>query len=89
MKRADDYFQRAILIGEKGLGADHPEVITTMDAYAKMLRAAGRPLDAKKVETHMKELKDRLVPQVTAGALGASGAQGASGGLPPPPARRQ
>jgi tetratricopeptide (TPR) repeat protein len=67
VKRAEEYFQRAILVGEKGLGGDHVEVLDTMDEYAAMLRAAGRVTDAKKVEAHTKELKDRLTPQKVAG----------------------
>jgi tetratricopeptide (TPR) repeat protein len=67
MKRSDDYFQRAILVGEKGLGADHVEVLQTMDAYAAMLRKAGRIADAKKVEARLKELKGRLAPEAASG----------------------
>ena len=62
-KRADDYFQRAILIGEKGLGGEHPEIVDTLDEYAVMLRAAGRIVDAKKMEAHAKEARDNLAPQ--------------------------
>jgi len=88
LKRSDDYFQRAILIGDKGLGSDHPEVVTTMDEYAKMLHAAGRLVDAKKMEARLKDLKDRLNPQVTSSvagvAMAASGATGGTGSLPAP-----
>ena len=67
LKRADDYYQRAILIGEKGLGGDHPEVLDTMNEYAAMLREAGRLADAKKVEARAKELKDKLPPPAKPG----------------------
>ena len=67
MKRSDEYFQRALLVSEKGLGGEHPEVIETLEQYAKMLHAAGRNLDAKKVEAHEKELKDRLSAQKASG----------------------
>ena len=67
MKRSDEYFQRAILLGEKGLGGDHPEVLDTMEEYAAMLHAAGRLVDAKKMEAHQKELKDKLTPLKEAG----------------------
>jgi tetratricopeptide (TPR) repeat protein len=63
MKRSDEYFQRALLVGEKGLGGDHTEVLGTLEQYAAMLHAAGRNLDAKKVEAHEKELKDKLSAQ--------------------------
>jgi tetratricopeptide (TPR) repeat protein len=63
LKRSDDYFQRAILVSEKGLGGDHPGTEDILDEYASMLRNAGRILDAKKVEAHSKELKDKLPPK--------------------------
>ena len=71
-KRADDYFQRAILVGEKGLGGDHPEITDTLDEYAVMLHAAGRLMDAKKMEAHAKEVKDKLGPQKAAAAQAAN-----------------
>jgi hypothetical protein len=52
------YFQRAILIGEKGLGGDHYEVTETMEAYATFLRNAGRIAEAKKLTAHVQELRD-------------------------------
>jgi len=67
MKRSDEYFQRALLVGEKGLGGDHTEVLGTLEEYAAMLHAAGRNLDAKKVEAHEKELKDKLSAQKAGG----------------------
>lgn len=63
MKRSDEYFQRAILDGEKGLGGDHPEVLEALEEYAVMLHTAGRVVDAKKVEARAKELKGKLTAQ--------------------------
>jgi len=77
MKRSDEYFQRAILVGEKGLGGEHTEVLGTLEEYATMLHAAGRNLDAKKVEAHEKELKDKLSAQK------ASGPETVDGQAPP------
>jgi len=71
-KRADDYFERAILVGEKGLGGDHPEIADTLDEYAVMLHAAGRLVDAKKMEAHAKEMKDKAAAQKAAMAQAAS-----------------
>jgi tetratricopeptide (TPR) repeat protein len=71
-KRSDDYFQRAILVGEKGLGGDHPEITDTLDEYAVMLHAAGRLADAKKMEAHAKEVKDKLAPQKAEAAQAAN-----------------
>lgn len=67
MKRSDEYFERALLVGEKGLGGDHPEVLGTLEQYATMLHAAGRNLDAKKVEAHEKDLKDKFSAQKAGG----------------------
>jgi len=73
LKRSDDYFQRAILVSEKGLGGDHPETTDLLDEYASMLRTAGRVLDAKKVEAHSKELKDKLAALKQPVATAATG----------------
>ncbi len=77
-KRAEDYFQRAILIGEKGLGAEHAGVTTVMDQYATLLHQTGRVADAKKMEAHSRDLKDKI-SAANVGAPGASGASGAIG----------
>lgn len=63
LKRSEEYFQRAIVVGEKGLGGDHPEIADTLDEYAVMLHVAGRLADAKKMEAHSKEMKDRMAPE--------------------------
>ncbi len=76
LKRSDDYFQRAILVSEKGLGGDHPDTADLLDEYASMLRTAGRILDAKKVEAHSKELKDKVAALKQPVASAATGATG-------------
>jgi tetratricopeptide (TPR) repeat protein len=57
-KRAELYFQRAILLGEKGLGSEHPEVSDTLREYETFLRSAGRVAESKKVAAHIQELRD-------------------------------
>ena len=93
MKRSGDYFERAELIGLKGLGGDHPEIISTLESYAVMLRMANRMTDARKVDAQVKELKEKwpsaadagtVVASVGAeGATGSTGARGATGRVPP------
>ncbi len=38
--KAEVFFKRALLIGEQGLGGDHPEVAKIMEAYAAQPVAA-------------------------------------------------
>ena len=93
MKRSGDYFERAALIGLKGLGGDHPEIVATLESYAVMLRMANRMADARKVDAQVKELKEKWpsaadVGTVVAsagagGATGSTGARGATGRVPP------
>lgn len=84
-KRSDDYYQRAVLVAEKGLGGDHVELADTLDSYAAMLHAANRLADAKKVEAHSKEVRDHMAPTAGAGTVvadaGPAGATGATGPL--------
>ncbi len=77
MKRSDEYFQRALLVGEKGRGGEHTEGLGTLEEYATMLHVAGRLADAKKVEAHEKELKDKLTAQK------ANGPETTEGQAPP------
>jgi tetratricopeptide (TPR) repeat protein len=72
LKRSDEYFQRAILTGEKGLGGDHPEVVDTLDEYAVMMHVAGRLMDAKKMEAHAKDMKEKLAPEKAEAAQAAN-----------------
>jgi tetratricopeptide (TPR) repeat protein len=57
-KNADLFYQRAILIGDKGLGGEHPEVGPTFAAYEVFLRATGRVAEAKKIAARLHELTD-------------------------------
>ena len=48
-KTAEMYFQRALLIGEKALGAEHLEITETLAEYETFLRATGRIAEARKI----------------------------------------
>lgn len=94
LKRSGDYFERAALIGLKGLGGDHPEIVTTLESYAVMLRMANRIADAHKVDAEIKELKEKFPSAVDAGTVvasagpsGATGSTGARGATGPAPQR--
>jgi hypothetical protein len=52
------YFQRALLIGEKALGAEHLEITETLTEYETFLRATGRIAEAKKVAAKLHDLKE-------------------------------
>jgi tetratricopeptide (TPR) repeat protein len=64
-QKADAYFKRAVLIGEQGLGGEHPEVAEILETYAVLLRNLKRPMEAAKLEARVKELKAK-VAQTTA-----------------------
>ena len=90
MKRSGDYFERAALIGLKGLGGDHPEIVTTLESYAVMLRMANRVAEARKVDAQVKELKEKWPSAAdvgtvvaSAGPVGATGSRGARGATGP------
>jgi tetratricopeptide (TPR) repeat protein len=64
-QKADAYFKRAVLIGEQGLGGEHPEVAEILETYAVLLRNLKRPAEAAKLEARVKELKTKAA-QTTA-----------------------
>jgi hypothetical protein len=66
-QKADAFFKRALLIGEQGLGGEHPEVAEILEAYAVLLRNLKRPVEATKLENRAKEIKAKST-QATATA---------------------
>lgn len=71
-KAADLFFQRAILLGEKGMGTDHREELPpVLEAYETFLKATGRLADAKKVAARRQELNEKKDVGVGRGAAGA------------------
>ena len=58
-REAEPYFQRALEIDRRLLGPDHPKLLDVMEAYAVFLRAAKRKSEAKKLETYVREARER------------------------------
>ncbi len=48
---------------EEGLGPDHPEVATSLENYAALLREAGRTVDADKMEARAEAIRARHAEQ--------------------------
>jgi len=61
-QKADAFFKRAVLIGEQGLGGDHPEVAEILETYAVLLRNLKRPTEAARLESRAKEIKSKAAP---------------------------
>jgi tetratricopeptide (TPR) repeat protein len=51
LARAEERFRRALELGERGLGAGHPDLAEIRRAYAALLRDLGRERDATAVES--------------------------------------
>ena len=62
LKRAEAFFLRALLIAEKGYGGEHEEAPDLIEEYATFLDAANRPLEAKKLRLHEKEVRAKQKP---------------------------
>ena len=65
---AESYFQRAIEINRRLLGLEHPRLLDSMDAYANLLRATKRKGEAKKLEMHVREQREKYRRQNPAAA---------------------
>lgn len=59
--KAELFYKRAMLLGETGLGGEHPEISDTMANYATMLRALKRPAEAARIESRAKEIKAKAL----------------------------
>jgi tetratricopeptide (TPR) repeat protein len=57
--KADLFYKRALLIGEQGMGGEHPEVAEIMETYAVLLRNLKRPAEASRVEAKAREIKSK------------------------------
>ncbi len=55
--KAQPFYQRALAIQEKALGADHPNVATSLENFASLLRAFGRPEEAEPLEARAKVIR--------------------------------
>jgi hypothetical protein len=54
---AEDLFRRALEIRRRRLSSDHPDLATTLNDYAKLLRATNRPSEAENMEKRAETIK--------------------------------
>ena len=54
---AEPLYQRALAIDEKALGPEHPDVATSLENYASLLRETGRAGDAAEMETRAQAIR--------------------------------
>ncbi len=45
------------------LGPEHPNVVTSLENYAALLRATGRTAEADKMEARAKAIRDKLAKE--------------------------
>ncbi len=54
---AEPLYKRALAISEKALGPDHPNVATSLENYAAVLRKTGRTSEAANIEARAKTIR--------------------------------
>jgi hypothetical protein len=54
---AEPLFKRALVIREKTLGLEHPNLVTSLEAYALLLRDMGRPDEASMLESPARAIR--------------------------------
>ena len=54
---AEPLFRRSLAIREKALGPEHPDVATSLENYAKLLRKTDREAEAAKKEARAKAIR--------------------------------
>ena len=54
---AEPLFQRPLVILEKALGPEHPNVGTSLENYAALLRETGRTAEEDKMEARAKAIR--------------------------------
>ncbi len=54
---AEPLYQRALVIFEKALGPNHPNVATSLENYAAVLRKTGRTTEAVKLEARANAIR--------------------------------
>jgi tetratricopeptide (TPR) repeat protein len=55
--KAEPHFGRALAILEKALGLEHPNLATSLENYASLLRTVGRPEEATPLEVRAKAIR--------------------------------
>ncbi len=63
---AEPLFKRALAIVEKALGPEHPNVATSLENYAALLRQTGRSTEATKMEASAKAIRAKRAERNTA-----------------------
>ncbi len=56
---AELLYRRALAIWEKTLGPEHPDVATSLENYAALLRKTGRDAEAARMETRAKKMRTK------------------------------
>ena len=54
---AEPLYQRSLTIVEKALGPEHPDVATTLDNYAALLRKTDRNAEADELEERTRAIR--------------------------------
>ncbi len=62
---AEPYHKRALAILEKALGTEHPNVATSLENYADLLRSTGRTSEADKMEARAKAIRDKRAKETS------------------------
>jgi hypothetical protein len=55
--KAEPLYQRALAIWEKALGPEHPDVATSLENYAALLRKLDRTAEAETMEVRAKAVR--------------------------------
>ncbi len=60
VRQAEPLYRRSLAIWEEALGPEHPNVATSLENYAALLRATGHTAEADKMEARAKAIRARL-----------------------------
>ncbi len=69
---AEPLYKRSLAIWEKALGAEHPDVATSLENYSALLRETGRGSEAVKLETRARAIRAERANENPASAWQAS-----------------
>ncbi len=58
--RAEPLYRRVLEVEERALGPDHPDIATTLEKYALLLRATGNEADAGPLEARARIIREKL-----------------------------
>ncbi len=54
---AEPLYRRALAIGEKALGPEHPDVATSLENLGRLYRAQGKAAEAERLEARAKAIR--------------------------------